>query len=188
MKVIAIAGEPATGKSTLMIELIKSMNSIEHKIEDIPVQILWRKDPRRGNTNDVCVLGIYEPGETFGGTDRLSMSIQPKVIQAFPKFETTFKYVLFEGDRLFNAKFLEFIFERYPMKVFLLETPEDVKNMRHSVRDNQDKKWLAGRVTKIRNIMRYNGAMKNRYNVTVLPSVDEKDMQNNLKVLLEELK
>jgi len=61
MKVIAIGGEPATGKSTLMIELIKSMNSIEYTMESIPMQILWRKDARRGTANDVCILGYYEP-------------------------------------------------------------------------------------------------------------------------------
>jgi len=117
------------------------------------------------------------------------MSIQPKVIQALPKFDTTFKYVLFEGDRLFNAKFLEHVYKNYKLKVFLLETPEEIKKIRHSERsDTQSEQWLNGRVTKIKNILAYNNAMKNRYNVTVLPSVDEKDMQNNLKVLLEELK
>ncbi|MEK9697068.1 MAG: hypothetical protein VW270_15000 [Candidatus Poseidoniales archaeon] len=73
-KVIAIGGVPATGKTTLMRRILKEwgpFKPIEPVINDVKLPMLVDENHR------LHILGKYDIGETFAGTDRLSMSIQP---------------------------------------------------------------------------------------------------------------
>ena len=79
-KLIAVGGCPGTGKTTLFRKFMEA-----HTWEKVePKKLLpslYCKDL------DLYVLGKYEDGETFAGTDRLGMNVQP-VAQEFVS-ETT---------------------------------------------------------------------------------------------------
>ena len=71
-KVIAIGGEPATGKTTLMFELIKLADDWEIVK---PKKLL---DAMYSKKQNLYILGKYaNDGNVFQGTDRLSMAVQP---------------------------------------------------------------------------------------------------------------
>jgi broad-specificity NMP kinase len=82
-KVIAVGGQPGTGKTTLFRKFIDNYE--------------WRTSEPKKLLNalyceeiDTYILGKYEDGETFAGTDRLSMAVQP-VAQEFVR-ETKSQY------------------------------------------------------------------------------------------------
>jgi dephospho-CoA kinase len=145
MKVIAIGGEPGSGKTTLMKEIINHYG-VEPKYEAYKLVPYLQKD-------NVYVLGKYEEGEVFSGTDRMSMAVQPEAIKflaTLPKDAT----VLFEGDRLFTASFLEHCLDKYELSIIYLSTTKEIREERYKDRgSNQNATWLQGRETKISNIM-----------------------------------
>lgn len=179
MTIIAIGGEPATGKSTLMRAIIKELGTpnISDSIRGLPYTVV----------ENVCILGYYEEEQTFGGTDRYAMDVQPRAVEALPILVQMYTKVLFEGDRLFNVKFLEEC-RKYGLVTFLLETPEETKKARHLHRsDTQNESWLKGRITKLQNILKYNNATRNRYGVQILPSRNEDDILSNREIILKEI-
>lgn len=145
MKVIAIGGEPGSGKSTLMKEIIKHY-SVEPKYDAFKLVPYLQKD-------NIYILGKYEEGEVFSGTDRMSMAVQPeaiKFLESLPKDAI----VLFEGDRLFTASFLEHCLDKYNLSIIYLSTTKQIREERYKERgSNQNETWLQGRETKISNIM-----------------------------------
>lgn len=156
LKIIAMGGEPATGKTTLMFELIKKAD--DWKIVK-PEKLL---DAMYSEKLRTYILGKYaQDGNVFQGTDRLSMAVQPDAT----KFISTLSYecnaehndnvnVIFEGDRLFNQKFIDEIASATEnFKVLILEASHDEKEKRHVERnDDQDDKFKNSRKTKISNI------------------------------------
>ncbi len=149
MKIIGIGGEPATGKSTLMKSIISHFGDWQ--------AVEWNQV--RGivsPSNKLFVLGIYHADTPFVGTDRLSMNVQP-LAEYFLRTMATKDWadftVLFEGDRLFNGKFLTFCQQNFECRFLVLETDEQLKKKRHAKRDNQNATWLLGRKTKIVNMI-----------------------------------
>lgn len=98
MKAIYLIGIPGTGKSTIMKEFMKTQSG-EWK-QDRPIDLL--DTHVNGNFR---VLGKYEEGETFSGTDRLSMAVSPKAVEWISTKPDEF--IVGEGDRLNNAGFFE---------------------------------------------------------------------------------
>lgn len=145
MKVIAIGGEPGSGKTTLMKKIIKNY-SLEPKYDSVKLVPYLQKD-------NIFVLGKYEEGEVFAGTDRMSMAVQPEAIKflgTLPKDSI----VLYEGDRLFTASFLEDCIEKYDLSIIYLKTDKSVRKDRYKERGSeQNETWLAGRESKISNIL-----------------------------------
>lgn len=145
MKVFAIGGEPGAGKTTLMKEIIKNFN-LEPKYDAYKLVPYLQKD-------NIYVLGKYEEGEVFSGTDRMSMAVQPDAIKFLATLPSD-SIVLFEGDRLFTASFLEDCLEKYDLKIIYLSTKKETRQERYKDRgSNQNETWLQGRETKISNIM-----------------------------------
>jgi len=145
MKVIAIGGEPGAGKSTLMKRLIETF-SVEPKYDQFKLVPYLQKD-------NVYVLGKYEEGEVFSGTDRMSMAVQPEAIKFLATLPSN-SVVLYEGDRLFTASFLEHCVENYDLSIIYLQTKKEVRQERYKDRgSNQNETWLQGRETKIANIL-----------------------------------
>lgn len=145
MKVIAIGGEPGAGKSTLMKRIIEHFQ-MEPKYEAYKLVPYLLKD-------NIYVLGKYEEGQTFSGTDRMSMAVQPEAIKFLASLPST-AVVLYEGDRLFTASFLEHCNENYDTQIVYLKTTKDVRTERYKERgSNQDETWLRGRESKIANIL-----------------------------------
>jgi hypothetical protein len=99
------------------------------------------------------ILGKYDEGETFSGTDRMSMAVQPEAVKFLASLHKD-SVVLFEGDRLFTSTFLEHCVNNYNTDIIYLETDKAVRQERYKERgSNQNETWLQGRETKIANIL-----------------------------------
>lgn len=145
MKVIAIGGEPGSGKSTLMGRVLGYFQPEKKYTEFKLVPYL-----QKGN---IYFLGKYDEGEVFSGTDRMSMAVQPEALKFLACLPSD-SIVLYEGDRLFNSSFLEDCAEKYDLSIIYLETDKKVRQDRYAERGSeQNETWLAGRETKIANIL-----------------------------------
>lgn len=146
-KLIAIGGIPGTGKTTLVKALLATKGDWQ---ATKPVPLL---DALYSPSLDLYILGRYPENEVFGGTDRLSMAVQPKA-KAF--VESTNSHVLFEGDRLFNLSFLTHVKElgKHGLHIVSLETEETELPSRYASRgSNQSEKFIKGRRTKVAKVL-----------------------------------
>lgn len=145
-RIVAIGGEPATGKTTLMRKLLEDLKlSMEVKQSGL---LRYHEGVVEGQV--VYVLGIYsDPDKIFAGGDLLSMAVQPAA-KDFLGFLEGDSVIIFEGDRLFNQSFLEFCDDLGELCVILLKVPGDVVTARRMIRSpDQDEKFCASRRTKV---------------------------------------
>lgn len=150
LQVIAIGGEPGTGKSSLVTALL----------EQAPLSEPLRKRLVRGciiRPWRLVVLGLYYGGP-FPGTDKLSMAVQPEAetfVRAMAEAPAYADWtILFEGDRLFNQSFLTRL-DSMPVKltVLILKAPKEELQRRYQERGStQPEGFLKGRETKIERI------------------------------------
>ena len=157
VRVIAMGGEPATGKTTLMFRLI---SMADDWVTSKPEKLL---DAMYSKKLNLYILGKYvNDGNVFQGTDRLSMAVQPDATAFFSNlaYESNADdhsvNVIFEGDRLFNGKMLDRLSELFPndFKILILTVKDSTLDQRHIDRkDDQDDKFKNSRKTKISNIM-----------------------------------
>lgn len=145
-QLVAVGGQPGTGKTTLFRKFMEKYE--------------WEKvDPKKMlpalycKELDLYILGKYEDGETFAGTDRLSMAVQP-VAQEFAM--ETKSNILFEGDRIFNQSFLEFALAlpETDVNIVYLKVPKETLQQRYKDRgSDQSETFLKGRETKYSNLL-----------------------------------
>ena len=142
MKALLIGGVPGTGKSILMTKILKGLQP------DNKISVGQATGYLKGKT---FVLGRYPKGEIFGGTDKLSMSVQPD----FEKVVDSHLYnIVFEGDRLFTLANINKIKRQYKTRIIILECENSELIKRYEKRgSNQNDKFLKGRATKIQNIV-----------------------------------
>lgn len=162
MRVVAIGGEPATGKSSLMKGLISSLVPAgPHQMERLKDGYFSFGTLKGYNVprSKVVILGLYDGTRAFEGTDRLSMNVQAnfEMYLLWAKEHQVFKdyTVLFEGDRLYNGPSLRRC-QQYAQCLFLmLEVCELEKHRRHKARqDTQTEKFLKSRTTKYLRLLR----------------------------------
>jgi GTPase SAR1 family protein len=166
--VIALGGEPASGKTTLLKRIRKNFPNLTP----------FKNGLVRGEYcphNKVYFVGVFDD-TMFEGTDKLSLSVQPSFIEFVNS--TPDAKIVYEGDRLFNAS----LFEQLKSVIFILELSPSIHKARHSQRGHeQNETFLKGRKTKIENT-------KNSFNHTILHNDYEKDIEINeteiMKVLL----
>ena len=145
-KLIAVGGSPGTGKTTLFRKFMEGKNFQ-------PVEPAKLVSAMYCAELDLYVLGKYEEGEVFAGTDRLSMAVQPAVSEWIASHNCN---VLFEGDRIFNQSFLEFAMglPDTDLQVVFLNAPKDVLEQRYKARgSDQSEQFLRGRETKYNNLL-----------------------------------
>jgi broad-specificity NMP kinase len=145
-KMIAVGGSPGTGKTTLFRKFMegKTWEKVEPK-KMLPA--MYCKEL------DLYVLGKYEDGETFAGTDRLSMAVQPIAQEFVSECQSN---ILFEGDRIFNQSFLEFAMSlpNTDLQVVFLKAPKEILEARYKDRgSDQSETFLKGRETKYSNLL-----------------------------------
>ena len=144
MKLVYLIGVPGTGKSTIMKEFMKRVYDGEWKTER-PVDLL--DSHVSGN---VRVLGKYEEGEVFSGTDRLSMAVAPKAVE-FAQSNPP-GLVVGEGDRLNNAAFFEAAGD--DLVLIHLTVSDEERERRYKERGSeQSEKFIQTTKTKCNNII-----------------------------------
>lgn len=150
-EVVYLIGQPGAGKTTLMAALIDKLKQqgATPRIREQPMRHL---EFRHG-----VHLGWRG---VFGGTDMLSMSIQPRVLGWLTSPQAP-EIVLAEGDRLGNGKFFTAVKGFANLTVMELKTPNDLANQRRLARasqhnaDPQTATWVQGRITKVTNLKDY---------------------------------
>ena len=145
-KLIAVGGSPGTGKTTLFRKFMEGKNFQ-------PVEPAKLVSAMYCAELDLYVLGKYEEGEVFAGTDRLSMAVQPAVSEWIASHNCN---ILFEGDRIFNQSFLEFAMglPDTDLQVVFLNAPKNILEQRYADRgSDQSEQFLRGRETKYNNLL-----------------------------------
>jgi len=134
---------------------------------------------------NIYVLGKYEEGETFSGTDRMSMAVQPEAVKFLTEVDDK-SIVLFEGDRLFNTSFLEHCLDNYDLDIVFLDTDREVREERYKERgSNQNETWLQGRETKVANILSNMVLMFRTEKFKNNNKEEQKDIVNHIMKMLE---
>ena len=146
--VIAIIGAPGTGKSTLMKQWMSRWTWEYQRTGQLDHYI----------SGDLVVLGVYPSDEVFGGTDKLSMSIAPQVVEFLDNNQD--KVILFEGDRLNSKKFFQQVLDKgWNLRIVALDVPKEERERRYEERgSDQDPTWLQGRISKVENVIEEFGA------------------------------
>lgn len=141
-RIIAIGGEPGTGKTKLVKDMMKDFT-----LTPFSYGLVRGEYDKYKN---VYFIGVYD-NSVFQGTDKLSMAVQPHFIKFL---NYTDGIVIFEGDRLFNNKLFS---TEYPFIKIVLTASKETLDERHKQRgDNQTERFLNSRTTKINNIIKTN--------------------------------
>lgn len=146
---IYIAGEPGSGKTTLMTKLTEGLDRHPAVGTDVPHDYLLNK------VGDLVAMELGRRRGTFSGTDALSSSIIAKAEQWLCQHEA--ELVLAEGARLANRRFLMFAAQAgYMVTLVVLDHP-DAANWRaaraRQIGKTQNGSWVAGRRTATLNLM-----------------------------------
>ena len=145
-KIVAVGGQPGTGKTTLFRKYMEGKQWIVGE----PAKLV---SASYNVERDLYILGKYDEGETFAGTDRLSMAVQPHLQEWVASNNCN---ILFEGDRVFNQSFLEFCMKlpNTDLQVVYLKTPKAILEQRYKDRgSDQSEQFLRGRETKYSNLL-----------------------------------
>lgn len=150
--VVYVIGYPGSGKTTLVRAALKLL--------DREVFIPARAPVPHEQYGDIWHLGVDRP--PFGGTDALSMSIQPKAIAMLE--ELTIRgdcaTLVGEGDRLANVAYFAAVRNNnHPLSVVYLEIDPALARARVHDRATafggpaQTFAWWKGRITKTNNLV-----------------------------------
>jgi len=145
-KLIAVGGQPGTGKTTLFRKFMEGKDWMDVA----PAKLV---NASYNTERDLYILGKYEEGQIFAGTDRLSMAVQPPLQEWLASHNCN---ILFEGDRIFNQSFLEFAMglPNTDLQVVYLKAPKEILEQRYKDRgSDQSEQFLRGRETKYSNLL-----------------------------------
>ncbi len=178
MRIVCWGGAPTTGKSTLMRSVIQELG--KGKLCKIGLLVYQQYVDKK-----CIVLGSYAKAR-FGGTDRLSMGVQPValgIIQAWASDLNMKDWtILFEGDRLFNSSFLNDL-DKIPEIDYhwiMLDASLEIQEQRHRDRkDTQSETWLKGRLTKAAKLK------ESLKDLKVLKNETKEDLNNNVDYILK---
>jgi len=170
MKIFGIGGVPASGKSTIVEEFIRAhMNEV---VLFAAMRVKGIADLER----EIVVLGRY--GMKFGGTDRLAFNVMPDFKRWMATMQNDFPAcrILFEGDRLFNGKAIEFLTNLDIETQFcILDVDPFERDKRAKDRDDSHtQKFVKSRRTKYKNL-------SVKYNIPIVPNNNWKESELFIK-------
>lgn len=154
MKVCLIGGLPGTGKSHLVRQILAGWG----RPSGYGCGLVQGQYYLRPN---VLVLGHYQ-GQTFDGTDRLSMALAPQLAGQLP---TLGYHLLGEGDRVWARVVFDAALAADPGALLLiLEASPLIRTRRLASRPaTQDPTWVRGRATKLENLARAYPVIRRRH-------------------------
>lgn len=120
MQILYLLGAPGSGKTTLMQRLLQGRDGTQIKQ---PVQHIRYSEA-------LCQLGALR--EMFGGTDALPLNVQPAAITWLSS--QPYPYVIAEGARLGNPKFLTACRAFATVHVLYMNTPDALCHQRRVAR------------------------------------------------------
>lgn len=170
VKVIYIAGVPASGKSTLFGLVRKRLFDGATEFREGKVRGVESPD------GHYKMLGVFD-GSIVEGTDKLSMTVIGDAIDYIKRLEADDerRVVFVEGDRLFNYRFLA----ETRATLLLIDANERVLKARHADRgDKQTGTFLRSRRTKVENFVR-------KYNVQRIWNNTKADQQRILAYIVK---
>lgn len=151
IRFVMLVGEPATGKSTLIRELMGCL-ATDWELRT-PTYVPHHFSP----TLQTMVLGRYDDKlQKYPGTDRMSMAAQPHVL-SYVRSAIDSGYcsrVLCEGDRLGNRSMIMAL-KAMPLDLRVIRMcvdPDVLARRRASERFDQNGKFWASRFTKLENM------------------------------------
>ena len=100
-KMTVVIGQSASGKTTFITETFLADEVLALKTKPFKHTEIVR--------NNVCLLGDYTTGVRCLGTDTLSMSVLPQLIEFLQENHSRYRHVIADGDRITNARFFNFI-------------------------------------------------------------------------------
>ena len=140
-QILYVIGAPGSGKTTLVE---KALAGCASSLELKPFAVRWY--PEFGQNSGVQ---LGKARREFGGTDTLSMSVQPLVIE-WMKMGFN-RCIIGEGDRLTSGAFFDACFAAgWELTVVHLDTPKELTQARCTERGStQNEQWMTGRRTKV---------------------------------------
>ena len=150
MRIVYYIGQPGTGKTTRMREILAEYSKVEEP-EFVKEGLVTY---HRFNKQKVIVLGRYDEG-TFAGTDTWSKGVGPKFREWLTANRETYSdwTCLGEGERLSNAPNMDAMFNEESMKLVCLRVDEAELERRRASRNNtQNESWMKGMRTRIENL------------------------------------
>lgn len=155
MKILSIIGVPGVGKTFLVGKLMSELGGIISRGRLGLCDYTGVLEGRH-----IRILGKYEDGEIFAGTDRLSHSVLPDA-KSLVEDSADSDVIIFEGDRLANAAFFNVCKQRctglgdfrlviLTLNATLLKERRDARAFEYG--KTQNPTWLAGRESKVRNL------------------------------------
>lgn len=154
-KLIYLIGMPGTGKTTLMKEIVADHDLQKERVIDL-------LDTEK--CDHFRLLGKYEEGETFAGTDRLSMAVAPKAIEWISSNPD--EIILGEGDRLNNKAFFEAAKGVGELHIIELTVTDGERERRYKERGSeQSEKFIQTCRTKVKNITETFGEQQTLFGV-----------------------
>ena len=133
---IYLIGYPGSGKTTAMAQAMGVIDRVE----------------LQPFAHTVYADGLIQLGrarDVYGGTDTLSLSVQPRVIDWIG--ESVADVIVGEGDRLANSKFFTAVEALgRDVRIVYLKCPEVIARRRAWERGSRfNESWLKGRITKV---------------------------------------
>ena len=112
-----IIGPSGAGKTTLALKWRGASPAVPY--QDIVACTQYGKDR--------IFIGKYETGERCQGTDTLSYSAIPKILEQIDKLYPLFPLIVAEGDRINNPRFFQhLLMKRYQVELYHLDVPLEV--------------------------------------------------------------
>jgi hypothetical protein len=142
--VTLLIGEPCVGKSAIARAVLAHGAWEFRSVKWVP-----------HHAGRVSLLGVYEDGQQFPGTDRLSMACQPHAVE-FCKVAD--RPVVIEGDRLGNMSFITALrMNNIALRIGHVVCDREILVARRAAEREQSEKFVRSRQTKIANIIKWGG-------------------------------